>query len=243
MSSLSAEGGDYREAVASAARGLAGTDDRVMREVAARAYRESLARLVAWELSAASAAFAKKKGQAPPSLNELLRLPSVREQFVAKLTPVLRSGSGPGAEPARKLLAMLPADPLGMQFQLRPGGAVGSQGLNRLELHRLVTTINGYLKGFEEGHGRPARDLDELLAELEAQGRAGLLPPGARDFFRWPPARLPEHPDGPDGWKHLLLKDGRLAMPPGPTIREMFSAPLDLPPGPAQRAQEAVPKR
>jgi hypothetical protein len=243
LSHLAREGGDYRAAVAYAAEELAKTDDRVFREVLAHAYREALARWGGWELTIWARGFRAVKGRPPADVRELAAAKVMRRDETIAPIPVaerLRRQMAllAGPEAAAGFAGRLPADPLGMEFRVRPDGTVHSQGLERLETLRLTRNLNAYLEGFRKARGRPARDLGELLSHVGDRAKAGLLPPGAREFFRWPPARLPEHPEGrTDGWGRMELRDGQLVTPPGPPADVMLSSPLVLPPGPAERAR------
>lgn len=233
IASLGMEGGLYQEALASAAAGLAGTGDRVMRQVLARTYREALARYLCWELSAQSKRRFLATGRLAGSVRELVSAGTARR---------LAACIGPG--PARSVLERLPADPYGMSMVLTAQGPVRSRGLDRLETYRALRTVNGFLEIFEKKHGRPAALPRELLEDLAASYASGAALPGMRAFFGDPP-RLPPLPASAGrpgrGWDALEFRAGRFLMPPGPTIEEMLSAELELPPGPGDRARAGAP--
>ena len=242
------EGGDYRAAVAAAVRQLSGTDDEVLRAVGGRGYREALARLLTYELSAASAWFRQVKRRPPESVDEILslpavgKLPAVEEHFLKRMTNTFLGDRAA----ARRIRDRLPRDPFGMEFYVPPDGSVHSRGLERLELHRILRTLNHYLKLFREKRGRPARSSREFLGFIKLLADSGRLMRGGRDFFKYPP-RLPPHPMGPGfwtgssefSWRGMAEREtGLLKLPPG-SIRNIFSAPLWMPPGPKARARGA----
>jgi len=243
ISRLEQEGQDYASAVADAAAGLSRTDDQVIREVLGRTYREALARLVVEDLSRWAGLFRASKRRAPADLRELLATKFAKRDEGRPATAVpelLRLELAPrlGPELAASTAAHLPADPLGMEFYLRPDGTVSSRGLERLELIRLLATLNHYLGTYQQARGGPARSLDDLLGYLRWLADNNQLGAGARAFFKYPP-RLPPHPSGsPEGWKAMPIKNGRLELPPGPSAEQMFAAPLKLPPGPGEPAQK-----
>jgi len=227
---LHIEGTQYPEAVAISANYLSKHDDKVMRMVHGRNYREALARLLAWQLSGAAAAYKTKKLRPPESVAALLVLPSVQKQFVARLAGPL-AGGGLRRDPAAaiRLLGRLPTDPFGMKFYLRPDGGVYSQGLERMELIRLLGALNPYLGRLGEVRGRPAGHLREFLGFLEAERAAGRLPSGIAELVGRP-ARLPPHPMGPGRWEKMKRDEqGLLVMPPGPDAHKLFSAELEMP--------------
>jgi len=250
ISRIKTEGGQFQPAVQAAARGLYNTDDAVYREVTARAYREALARLLAYELSGAAAAYRRRFGRAPRDLAELKGLASVRRQFVARLAPPVSPTNVPDSETAEKLFKLLPTGPFGMEFYVRPAAAgVHSRGLERLELHRLLATLNHHLKLFKEDRGGPATDPREFVFYIRELAAAGRLRGGARKVFPGDPPVLPPHPmgpgtwfgDSPASWRNMLnVETGQLALPPGPEIQRMFRFAIPMPPGPKQRARQAA---
>jgi tetratricopeptide (TPR) repeat protein len=242
---LQAEGNDHRSALRTAATGLSDTDDRVYRHVLAAGYREVLARLLAHELTAATRDFTGSRGRAPRDLRELLEASGASAALAGRLAPWLGPDGYPDLRIAELTVLRLPADPLGMEFHLRPDGTVHSQGVERLELLRLIKMLNSYLGNFRKKSGRPPDDIAEFLAYL----RSARMGEGARAVFG-NPARLPEHPMGPDTWTGnsacswaamLDRTSGLLVMPPGPEAAAMFAAPLELPPGPAARRAAGTP--
>lgn len=214
------EGNDYRAALAQAAGALAAERAPLTREVAARVYRETLARLSCQTLADGWAAWRARSGRPPADLADLVGRKGFREQFAERLAPLV------GSAPAEAFAAALPRDPYGLEFVVRADGSVRSRGLERLELCRLLRTVDRYLERLSAEHGRPAGSLDELESYLAELDRSGRLSAEARGIF--PGARLPPRPDGGQ-WQELALKDGRLLPPEKPGEAELLSAPLEMP--------------
>ncbi|HOX07458.1 MAG TPA: tetratricopeptide repeat protein [Planctomycetota bacterium] len=238
------DGQDHAQALALAAQELRAGNGRVLDSVNRLNYREALARLTAAELTAWRRRCAAAGGAQPAGVEGLLaarfrpsgrgdgaRELTVRDLLRMRLEPLV--GDGESAD----YCARLPADPYGMRFHVRQDGAVGSEGLERIELGRLVRTCNFHLGKFRELSGRPARTLDELVGYWRELDRRGRLPKGLAAIVGHPP-RMPAHPDGsPRGWGAVELRDGLLVMPPGPDVEQMLSAPLAMPgatPAPAR---------
>ncbi len=227
---------DYPEALRGAAMSLRSGPGEIMRAVDVSNYREALARLLATDLSEWSRRYRDSTGHPAANLGELLqtrfgraggggRAASVREHLYMRLARLT------GPEVAVELARALPADPYGMEFRLRVDGEVSSQGMDRLELFRLIQSLNVHLGNFARIRGRPAGSLDELQGYFLDLYRTNQLTPGMAGLLGRPP-RLPAHPSGdPAGWSKVPLVDGLLKMPPGPTVEEMRSAPLAMPSG------------
>jgi hypothetical protein len=148
---------------------------------------------------------------------------TVRDWLRLRLEPLI----GPGA--AREFADGLPRDSYGLQFRVRPGGEIGSQGIERIELFRLIHTFNFYLEGIRKAKGSPAKSLDDLVEEWRSQARNGRLSPGLAAIVGHSP-RLPKHPSGEaDGWQRMPLVDGLLVLPPGPSIEQMYASPVAMP--------------
>jgi hypothetical protein len=238
------EGGDYRGAVTIAVLQLSDTDDVVLRGVGSAGYREALAHLLEAELTGAAMHYKSVRGRRPVEVEEILSLPAGRlsdgraypaiyDHFLKRMTKTCNKDR----ELAARILAMLPADPLGMKLYVRPDGTVHSRGLERLEYYRITRSVNLQLENFRKETGRPARDLVELVLYVRRVQQRGDLGPGSTRFWG-EPAKLPYHPAGPDGWKGVRLNSkGLLDLPPGPAIKEMLSAPLPMPAGPRERAR------
>lgn len=223
IADISIEGGDYRRALAESARALAAIGDPTFREVTARSYREALARFLAWDLSQAAAAYAQRYGRPPGRLEDLLTPAAIDLLGTVHLAPLI------GPEPAADAVRRLPADPLGLDFELLPDGRVRSRGVERLEAFRAMMALNGQLTAMAKARGRPARSVDELIPYVEDLARRGELRPGAAQLFGNPP-RLPSCPLEGKKWGDFPFAGGVMGLPPpGPDVREMFSAPLLLP--------------
>ncbi len=248
ISAIKNERGLYQPAVKAAARGLYKTDDTVHREVTGRAYREALARLLAFELSGAARAYQERFGRNPRDFAELKALASVRQQFVARVAPWVSPTNQPDTAAAGEIFDRLPTDSFGMKFYVRARtGGVHSRGIERLELRRLLATVNHYLRIFMEAHGRSGRNPVEFVAYLKEMADAGKLRGRALEIFKDPP-KLPPHPAGPGTWlgdspaswlNMFNDQSGQLRMPPGPTAENMFAHPIALPLGPRARARRA----
>jgi hypothetical protein len=236
------EEGNHRLAVSMAVRQLAATDDKVMRRVLANNYREVMARQMELELTGAAVHYRTMRGRRPKTLNEILELPAqthggrkypaVRAHLVRRMT---RTCNG-DRELAEQIAAALPDDSLGMKFYLqeRRDGIVHSQGLERLELRRLLLSLNPYVHRYTRQYRR-APTLSELDAYLRQQANTGQIPAAARTMLA---NGVPPCPLGPGGWSRIRTgADGLLEVPPGPSFPDMFSAPYPLPMGPKERAR------
>lgn len=237
MASVEQERGRYSEAVKAAADGLASLDERFMRAVTARNYREALARMMASELTGAAAAYRAKKGVLPANLAALAALPSVQEQFRARLAPSI------GVETAAATVAMLPADPLGMEFYIRSDGTVASRGLERIELSRMIDGFNTYMKNAAVKLGRPVRSVDELTAYFESLYESRTMPAGLVRILGKPPRMPPCPTSNPLGWRSITIENGLFVMPKGPATADLLATPWPLPAGPAERAAKTAATR
>jgi hypothetical protein len=239
IAQLEKEGQDYERATRTAAEDLAKKDDRLVRAILTSTYRETLARLLELELSGANGWYKRIRGSYTGSVNELLSLPpargrpSVREHLTERMTNTL----GGNRDLAARIVARLPDDAFGMKFYVRPNGTVHSHGIERMELRRIFSVVNPYLKRFRERHQRNARSLEELVLYVRELARTGQLTPGARKYWGRLP-KLPPHPAGPGSWRRERFNaEGLLELPSGPTAGKMLAAPYPIPLGPRERAR------
>lgn len=241
IAQLEKEGQDYERATRTAAGELQRKDDRVVRAILTSTYRETIARLLEVELTAANRHYARFRGRPAGSVHDLLSLPArgksraVRDGLIQNFTWALNGDR----QLASEVIARLPGDPFGMEFYVRPDGTVHSRGIERVELFRILKTVNHFMKQFRKARGRPARNQQELEEFVRVLTRAGKLREGARKFWG-PEVRLPPHPCGPKGWSLMRVgRDGLFAMPPGPDMEKIFRSSYPVPPGPRERKRRA----
>jgi hypothetical protein len=239
------EGGDFREAVSMAVHQLSTTEDKVWVAVGRRGYREAMARLLEYELTGAARHYKSLRRRWPVNVRELIELPetrvrlrgrdvvlpSVKQHFLKRMTRTCRGDARLAAE----IFAYLPRDPYGMKLYVRSDGTVHSRGLERTELKRVYKTVNLQIERYREAFRRPPANLDVLIRWIRAMQEAGRTTPGTDRFFKVP-AVYPPHPMGKNWSRVALNASGRLAMPEGPDVSEMLSAPYAFPPGPKARA-------
>ncbi len=241
IAQLEKEGQDYVRATRTTSDSLRQTDDPVVRAILTSTYRETIARFLEVELTSANRYYSRVKGRPTGSVAQLLtlpatdRAPSVREGLVQNLALAL-SGD---RELAKEVVAKLPADSFGMKFYVRPDGTVHSRGIERVELFRILKTVNHFMAQFKRRKDRPASNHQELVMYVRDLAAAGQLGEGARKFWGRP-AKLPKHPSGRGEWMKMQIgPDDLLSMPEGPDVNKLFRATYPIPPGPRERERRA----